>query len=74
MSGMDYLHCAVCGRKAIYDADLNYDHAASSEYGGLYDIAAICHECAKTHSIKIVEEPTVKRIAYFLVRLEEIDG
>ena len=61
----DYLHCAVCGTKAIYDAEMNYD-SATGEYGSLYDIAALCKECSKTHSICISNEPAKKRIADFL--------
>jgi len=66
MAYADYLHCAVCDRKAIYDADLDYDSASNPEYGGLYDIAAICHKCAETHSIKIEKTPTLKRVSDFL--------
>jgi hypothetical protein len=43
MAGADYLRCAQCGNKAIYDAELNYESAV--EWGGLADIAAICKEC-----------------------------
>ena len=65
MAYVDYLHCAVCDTKAIYDADLNYE-VATGEYGRLYDIAAICKDCSKTHSIEITDMPSNKRISDFL--------
>ena len=65
MAYADYLHCAVCGTKAIYDADLDYE-AATGEYGRLYDIAALCKKCMKTHSIVIENKPSNNRIADFL--------
>jgi len=66
MAYADYLHCAVCDRKSIYDAELDYESVNNEESGGLYDIAVICHKCAKTHSIKIENKPTLKRVSDFL--------
>lgn len=60
----DYLSCAVCGCKAIYDADLNYGPAL--KIGMLHDIAAICGKCSKTHSIQIENKPDKNRVSDFL--------
>ena len=64
MAYADYLHCAVCDRKTIYDADLNYDSAV--EYGMLHDIVTLCPDCAKTHSLQVVNAPNDKKCADFL--------
>lgn len=66
MAGADYLHCVVCERKTIYDAELNYDAATDGEYGSLHDIATICKECSKTHSLQVANHPCAERIADFL--------
>ena len=65
MAMCDYLLCAKCGCKAIYDAELDYEFAAG-ELGRLHDIAALCKDCSKTHSLKLVPEPTERRLADFL--------
>lgn len=70
MAMCDYLWCAKCGCKAIYDAELDYE-SATGEYGSLYDIAALCKKCSKTHSLKLVDEPTENRLADFLDTTEE---
>jgi len=49
MAYCDYIHCAVCDSKAIYDAELNYDNS------NLGNLVALCKECAKTHIIKVEE-------------------
>ena len=61
----DYLWCANCGCKVIYDADLDYE-AATGNYGRLHDIAALCKTCSKTHSLCVVGKPADHRLAYFL--------
>ncbi len=62
MAMADYLHCAMCGCKAIYDVGLNYESAVYN--GRLHDIAALCTECAETHSIQLVAEPSVRLSEY----------
>lgn len=55
MALADYRLCDVCGGKAFYDANLNYDfdnmdkeaHMPKLDYLG--DWAVICEDCAKTH-------------------------
>ena len=49
MAGADYLHCGVCGAKAIYDADLDYESAEDT----LGSIVAICRKCDIDYTIKI---------------------
>ena len=69
MAAADYRLCDVCGCKAFYDANLNYeqgsDVAGSVRNGGqmnenteldcLGDWVVLCTDCAKTH--KCVIEP-----------------
>ena len=61
MAAADYRHCDICGAKAFYDAELNYDFEDYPETG-LYNLGSwvcLCTECSKTHEIKIVpKEPT----------------
>jgi hypothetical protein len=33
MAAADYLHCAVCEKNTIYDAELDYDNATRDEWG-----------------------------------------
>lgn len=51
MAQSDYLTCAVCGDRTIYDADLNYE--GSVKHGMIADIATLCPECAKIHRLVI---------------------
>ncbi len=69
MAGLDYRRCDVCGGKAFYDANLNYQEPdegllpyriAGSEGNGLRlgylgDWAVICATCAETHRTQIVK-------------------
>lgn len=59
MAMADYHHCAVCGGKAFYDANIEDDR-----YCALYDpsvacepiaIKALCPRCAKTHEVVVRE-------------------
>lgn len=67
MAYIDYRLCDNCGKKAFYDADLNYqfeqgertlkcgevkEHHHLENCG---DWAVLCKECAKTHKTVIVE-------------------
>lgn len=68
MAASDYRLCDVCGSKAFYDANLNYDQGrevdgevrnAGSMMAGtsldyLGDWVVICRTCAKTHKCVIV--------------------
>lgn len=66
MAASDYRHCDMCGGKAFYDANLNYqcgseipreDKIRGGEYklDHLGDWAVLCRTCAKTHQCAIVE-------------------
>lgn len=57
MAGADYYHCDVCGSKAFYDADLQYDFGKPVEYGCgsklgyVGDMAAICDACSEKYEV-----------------------
>jgi hypothetical protein len=67
MASADYYLCDTCGGKTFYDAALSYrEHGEPNENpethhqwpdGNVGDMAVICRECAKTHSIVIHYEP-----------------
>lgn len=38
MAGADYKHCDVCGAKAFYDSNLNYEQGEREWYTTDYDI------------------------------------
>ena len=69
MAKIDYMLCSVCDNKTFYDAYVDYSGAV--ECGRLCDMAAICQDCAKTHSIKIVEEPTADLVSEWLRLFDE---
>ena len=69
MALADYMLCSVCGTKALYDANVQYEVHVRS--GGLCDMAAICQKCAKTHSIKIVEKPTTSLVSRWLYGVDD---
>jgi len=70
MAYADYRLCDICGGKAFYDANLNYEFSTQKEpipveelitgksYGldRLGDWVVICLDCAKTHKCIIVEK------------------
>ncbi len=56
MAMADYYCCDLCGDKAFYDADLNYDDEGNLGYVG--DMEVICTDCAKTHEVIIREKST----------------
>lgn len=67
MAASDYRLCDVCGGKAFYDANLNYDQGSDvvgsvrnagmmldcTRLDYLGDWGVICQGCAKTHEIII---------------------
>ena len=62
MALSDYHLCARCGSKAFYDADIR-----DAGYVATYDpsegddpiaIAALCTNCAKSHTVIVVERAT----------------
>lgn len=65
MASADYRLCDVCGGKAFYDADLNYEETTDpdemirdslgTKLGYVGDWAVICRNCAKTHKVEIVK-------------------
>ena len=46
MAFADYYLCDLCGGKAFYDTDVDYERVG--------DMACICKECAKTHAVRVV--------------------
>lgn len=68
MAGADYYHCAVCGGKAFYDANIDweYQHVGrdpEDDWNGPLSrppylhgvsVVALCADCWKTHEIKVV--------------------
>ena len=48
MAGMDYCKCEVCGKRLFYDADLPHDEVAC--------IMALCQECGKEWSIRVIKK------------------
>ena len=70
MAYADYRLCDICGGKAFYDANLNYEFGTHKEpipveelventnYGidRLGDWAVICLDCANTHKCVIVKK------------------
>lgn len=62
MAAADYYLCDVCGGKAFYDVNLNYDWDSFDEETERYkldyvgDMKVICTECAKTNTIEIREK------------------
>lgn len=61
MALADYRLCDVCGAKAFYDANLNYEEDTETpirdcnvglDYVG--DWVVICQDCAKTHQCVVV--------------------
>ena len=73
MASADYCLCDVCGGKAFYDANLNYQFPQKDgtyEYGltpirdshmaldYLGDWAVLCVTCAKTHKAVVMLLPT----------------
>jgi len=58
MALSDYRLCDVCGGKAFYDVNLNYDEDEVDKYGNpklerVGDMKVICDSCAKTHEVVI---------------------
>lgn len=56
MAMADYRLCDVCGCKAFYDANLNYDDDGNLDYVG--EMLVICTDCSKTHECKLIEKNT----------------
>ena len=70
MAASDYRLCDLCGSKAFYDANLNYDQGrdvvgsvrnAGAMMDGtcldyLGDWVVICTHCAKTHACVIIQK------------------
>jgi hypothetical protein len=56
MAMCDYYLCDKCGKKCFYDASIaEYDDENNYLLSGAkVDIAAICEECAKTHTCIVV--------------------
>lgn len=57
MAGADYHHCALCGRKAFYDADINDPRYLGEKDFDPITVKALCSECTKTHDL--VVRPTL---------------
>lgn len=49
MAYCDYMHCKVCGAKAFYDAEIDWDYQNTDiDKNG---VVTLCKECLKTHEI-----------------------
>lgn len=63
MASADYWLCDVCGAKAFYDANLNYEDDGPRRKDsrmlptGCGDAQVICEECAKTHEVVVNIKP-----------------
>lgn len=52
MAYADYIHCAVCDCKTIYDGDVNYDNTEGQE------LISLCAECNKDYEIIVRDRIT----------------
>lgn len=64
VASADYYLCDVCGKKTFYDAPLSYDDNNGNPEinkrwpdGDVGDMAVICKECSKTHTVIVSYEP-----------------
>lgn len=53
MAAADYLLCANCNSKTIYDADINYDVPNHGE------ITALCTDCTEAGYKIVIADPSV---------------
>lgn len=64
MALADYRLCDVCGNKAFYDANLNYDvdenGVTTLDHVGAW--AVLCVDCAKTHETVVLKRGEMARI------------
>lgn len=74
MAAADYRLCDVCGQKAFYDANLNYEQGrevvgsvrnagllmGNTSLDRLGDWVVLCVECAKDHECVIVPRVTAR--------------
>lgn len=62
MAMSDYRACDVCGGKAFYDAELDYDmsnlHPATGDpkLGYVSSMAVVCDKCEETHVAVVIEK------------------
>jgi hypothetical protein len=57
MAGSDYYLCDVCGRKAFYDAELNYQWGNKSGDPVLDNVGSmivLCNICSEVYRITLV--------------------
>lgn len=52
MAGCDYLSCALCGCKTIYDAEVDY------EIANIGNIAGLCKACSERFDLAAVDKAT----------------
>ena len=52
MAYFDYLHCAICKCKVVYDADVDYDQLHDKDA----QVVTLCNGCHETYKIVIVPE------------------
>ena len=65
MAYCDYIHCAVCNSKTIYDAEVNYDYSDGQE------LISLCAECNKKYEI-VVRNRDTEHIPLKLCEVDEI--
>lgn len=53
MSGGEYMHCCVCGTKAYYDSEVDY------EISNTESVWALCRDCASKPHVLLVGDTVV---------------
>lgn len=61
MAGGDYRSCDVCGNKAFYDTDCDYDSRkidsdGNPKLGRVGSMKVLCDKCSETHVVIIMKK------------------
>ena len=56
MAYCDYIHCAICDTKAVYDSDVDY------EYSNAADMLTLCVDCFKRGYTLSAIDPNGERV------------
>jgi hypothetical protein len=65
MAYIDYIHCAICDAKCIYDGDTNYGD------GNVGDAIVLCKKCVKDFEIIVIDKYNELEIENLKFRLKE---
>lgn len=61
MAYADYFHCDVCGQKAFYDSNIDWETTyVAVEDGAPVSVVALCVACFKTHEIVVQKRSEAK--------------